>query len=435
MSATNGKALPPAVVLGLGQNGLATIRALARMGVPVIGIDNDLEQPGAHTRYARKSHCPGFSTEGPELADHLMRLGAELGQKAVLFPSGDINLTVVSENRERLAAHFHIVLPSREVLRRILDKKVFYRFAQENDLPIADTWFVDGPADIRQLAGTVRYPSLIKPYQPNAAWRRAFDTRLFIANSAEQLVQLYDRLAAVHTDLLLQEYIPGGDGDLCWGVTYLTRDGEPVALWTGRKLRQYPRGFGTATLAESRWLPDVADETLRALRALGHTGYGVVEFKRDARDGVLRITEVTGGRTWFPHGLVTSSGLNLPYIWYCDALGRPLPRPARVNAFDEGLRWIHEERDLKTVVLYFRGRDGFGLRQWIGSYRGRRTYAYAAWDDLGPALEAVRRVLEAGVNRVRRRISGRPRTGMRPTSSWDLATQRANRSPERPSDE
>ena len=134
MSATNGKALPPAVVLGLGQNGLATIRALARMGVPVIGIDNDLEQPGAHTRYARKSHCPGFSTEGPELADHLMRLGAELGQKAVLFPSGDINLTVVSENRERLAAHFHIVLPSREVLRRILDKKVFYRFAQENDL-------------------------------------------------------------------------------------------------------------------------------------------------------------------------------------------------------------------------------------------------------------------------------------------------------------
>jgi len=308
MSATNGKALPPAVVLGLGQNGLATIRALARMGVPVIGIDNDLEQPGAHTRYARKSHCPGFSTEGPELADHLMRLGADLGQKAVLFPSGDINLTVVSENRERLAAHFHIVLPSREVLRRILDKKVFYRFAQENDLPIADTWFVNDAADIRRLAGTVRYPSLIKPYQPNAAWRRAFDTRLFIANSAEQLVRLYDRLAAVHTDLLLQEYIPGGDGDLCWGVTYLTRDGEPVALWTGRKLRQYPRGFGTATLAESRWLPDVADETLRALRALGHTGYGVVEFKRDARDGVLRITEVTGGRTWFPHGLVTRSG-------------------------------------------------------------------------------------------------------------------------------
>src|SRR2546427_12182329 len=120
MSATNGKALPPAVVLGLGQNGLATIRALARMGVPVIGIDNDLEQPGAHTRYARKSHCPGFSTEGPELADHLMRLGADLGQKAVLFPSGDIYLTFVSVNLERLAADIHIGRHTSEGLARFL---------------------------------------------------------------------------------------------------------------------------------------------------------------------------------------------------------------------------------------------------------------------------------------------------------------------------
>src|SRR5882724_6948572 len=108
MSATNGKALPPAVVLGLGQNGLATIRALARMGVPVIGIDNDLEQPGAHTRYARKSHCPGFSTEGPELADHLMRLGAGRGRRAALSRGGDITRPVVPETRGRLAAHFHI---------------------------------------------------------------------------------------------------------------------------------------------------------------------------------------------------------------------------------------------------------------------------------------------------------------------------------------
>ena len=83
-----------------------------------------------------------------------------------------------------------------------------------------------------------------------AAWRKAFDTRLFIANSPAELVSLYARLAAVHPDLLVQEYIPGGDGDLCWGVTFLSRDGEPAALWTGRKLRQYPRGFGTATLIE-----------------------------------------------------------------------------------------------------------------------------------------------------------------------------------------
>ncbi len=414
----------PAIVLGLGQNGLATVRALARRGVPVIGIDGDLRQPGARTRYARKIHCRDFSSEGPALVECLVSLAGELGRKGVLFPSGDINLTVVSEHRERLAEHFHLSLPSREVLQHILDKKAFYRFAQQHGLPIADTWFVEDAAHVRRLADAIRYPSLIKPYQPNAAWRRAFDTRLFIANTAAELVRLYDKLYAVHQDLLVQEYIPGGDGDLCWGVTYLARDGEPAALWTGRKLRQYPRGFGTATLAESRWQPEVAAETLRALRALGHNGYGVVEFKRDARDGVLRITEVTGGRTWFPHGLVTRSGINLPYIWYCDVLGLPVPRAVPANgrsSFEEGIRWIHEERDLKTVVLYFLGRDGFGVRQWLASYRGRRTYAYAAWDDPGPSFEAARRVLRAGVARVRRRVTGRRRGGSRPTSYLDLA--------------
>jgi D-aspartate ligase len=423
MSIANGTSATPAVVLGLGQNGLATVRALARLGIPVIGVDNDLEQPGARTRYAHKVHCPGFGSEGPALVDCLIALAGQLGRKAVLFPSGDINLTVVSEHRERLAEHFLLRLPPREVLRRILDKKAFYRFAQERGLPIAETWFVENPEHVRRLAAGVRFPALIKPYQPNAAWRRAFDTRLFIANSAEQLVELYDRLYAVHQDLLVQEYIPGGDGDLCWGVTYLKRDGEPAAVWTGRKLRQYPRGFGTATLAESRWQPEVAAETLRALRALGHTGYGVVEFKRDTRDDTLRITEVTGGRTWFPHGLVTRSGINLPYLWYCDLLRLPLPRAQVANPFEEGLRWIHEERDLKTVWLYFLGRDGFSVRDWLRSYRGRRTYAYAAWDDPGPILAAGGRVLRAGMARVRRRLSGRPRKGTRPTSYLDLAPE------------
>jgi len=364
------------------------------------------------------------------LVECLERIGDELGTKAVLFPSGDINLSVVSEHRERLAQRFHISLPSREVLHTILDKKAFYRFAMEHDLPIARTWFVDDVDAVRRLRGLVRFPALIKPYQPTSAWRKAFDTRLFIANSDDDLIALYDRLFAVHQDLLLQEYIPGSDGDLCWGVTYLARDGSPAAVWTGLKLRQYPRGFGTATLAESRWQPEVAETTLHTLRTLGHRGYGVVEFKRDSRDRSLRITEVTGGRTWFPHGIVTRAGINLPHIWYCDVLGQPQPA-ARLDAqgFEQGLRWIHEERDLKTVWLYFLGRDGFGVRDWLRSYRGRRTYAYAAWDDPGPILMSIRRVLRTGMRRFtrnRKTPTGSTSKGERPTNWFDLAAEARN---------
>lgn len=393
---------PVAVVLGLGQNGMATCRALGRSGIPVVGIDTDLEQPSARTRYATKVQCKDFLSGGPGLVDCLLEIGRALDQKGVLLPSGDLNLAVVSEHRELLEDHFHIALPPKNVVRMFLNKKVFYQFAMEHDFPIAPTFFPSGHADVERIAGQVSYPCLIKPFQPDAAWRRTFDTRLFVADSAAALLSLYDHLVQVHQDLIIQEYMPGPDSELWWGVTYLGDAGKPLAVWTGRKLRQYPRRFGTATLAESRWDPWVAREATTILQAMGHRGYGVVEFKRDRRDGRFKITEVTGGRTWFPHSLVTRSGINLPLIWYRDVLGLEVEVP---SSYEEGIKWIHEERDLKTVLLYFLPEGELTLRSWLGSYRGKRVYAYAAWDDPGPLLASLGRVARAARRRLRRRLS------------------------------
>jgi predicted ATP-grasp superfamily ATP-dependent carboligase len=393
---------PPAVVLGLGQNGLATTRALGRLGVPVVGIDTDLAQPSARTRYCQKIRCDDFLSGGPGLLDTLIDLGRRLGTKGVLFPSGDLNVSVVSENRERLEPYYHCPLPTKEVLRLFLNKKAFYRFAMAHGFAIPRTYFSEDIRDIRTVAQEIAYPCLIKPFQPNAVWRKTFDTRLFLADSPERLTALYDCIYPVHQDLVIQEYMPGPDSELYWGVTYLDEKGEPLAVWTGRKLRMYPRGFGTATLAESRREPWVARQAVEILQAMGHRGYGVVEFKRDRRDGRFKITEATGGRTWFPHGLVTRSGINLPYIMYRHVLGQPVERQ---TTFEEGIKWIHEERDLKTVSLYFLPEKKLTYWSWLRSYGGKRTYAYAAWDDPGVILSAVGRIAQAGVRRLQRRFS------------------------------
>ena len=394
--------MPTAVVLGLGQNGMATCRALGRIGIPVIGIDTDLEQPSALTRYGQKVYCKDFLSGGPGLVDALEDIGRQLPLKGVLFPSGDLNLDVVSEHRDRLGQYFHISLPARDVVRMFLNKKMFYQFAMDRGFPLPQTVFPTGLAHMREAAARLAYPCLIKPFQPNDTWRKTFDTRLFVADSAEALIALYELLSGVHQDLIVQEYMPGADSELWWGVSYLDASGKPLAVWTGRKLRQYPRRFGTATLAESRWDPDLAREATGILQAMGHRGYGVVEFKRDRRDGRLKITEVTGGRTWFPHSLVTRSGINLPLVWYRDALGQPADVPA---AYEDGIKWIHEERDIKTVSLYFLPERELNLWSWLMSYRGKRVYAYGAWDDPKPLLSAMRRVAKAGWRRVKRRLS------------------------------
>jgi predicted ATP-grasp superfamily ATP-dependent carboligase len=394
----------PAVVLGLGQNGLAAVRALGRTGVPVIGIDSDLEQPGAQTRYCTKLYCAEFAKGGDRLLECLLELGRELerrGHKGVVIPTGDLNIELVSERREELAPYYHLSLPSKEVLRLFLDKKSFYKLAMERGFPLPRTWFTEGDHDIDAISADIAYPCLIKPFQPNASWRQTFDTRLFLADSRDMLRRLYDLIYPVHQDLIIQEYMPGDDGQVCWGVTYLDAQQRPLAKWAGRKLRQYPRGFGTATLAESLDDPELAEMAVDILTRVGHRGYGVVEFKRDRRDGKRKITEATGGRTWFPHSIVTRSGINLPYIWYRDVLGLPVQPQTE---YEPGIKWIHEERDLKTVALYFLPEKRLTLWSWLRSYGGRRTYAYAAWDDPRPFLSSLGRIVKAGQTRAKRML-------------------------------
>src|SRR5438094_5567001 len=130
-----------AVVLGLGQNGMATCRALGRIGIPVVAIDTDLEQPSAQTRYGRKVHCKDFLSGGPGLVATLVEIGRGLSEKGVLLPSGDLNLDVVSEHREQLADYFHIALPAKDVVRMFLNKKMFYQFAMERGFPLPQTFF------------------------------------------------------------------------------------------------------------------------------------------------------------------------------------------------------------------------------------------------------------------------------------------------------
>jgi predicted ATP-grasp superfamily ATP-dependent carboligase len=394
----------PAIVLGLGQNGLATVRALARQGIPVIGVDANLKQPTAHTRLCRKVVCADFRGEG--LLQCLLDLGRTLPAKGVLFPSGDISLSLVSERREVLRQYFEFILPDREVMRLVLNKKSFYQFARQHGFLIPNTYFPRDEHEVAELSHELRYPCILKPFQPDAAWRRAFpDAKVFEVFSAPELLQHYHTLSRLHPEFLLQEVIPGPDSALAFSLTVF--DGQrALGMFTGRKLRQFPPFYGTSCLAESRWDPWVADETLRLLKALGYQGYGSVEFKWDPRDECFRIIELTP-RTWFPHGLSTASGVNLPYLLYCYILGLPI---AEAQGFVEGLKWIHEERDILSALRMWR-QGRLGLSDWLLSYRGRRTYALAAWDDPGPLVAALFRLCKRPLAVLRprgQRTSGTP---------------------------
>lgn len=381
-------ALPVAVVLGLGQNGLATVRSLGRQGVPVIGIDRNLKQYTARTRYCRRLLCADFKS-GEGLVDLLVNLGKRLPQRGVLFPSGDFSLELLSEKRQRLEPYYHFSFPEKKIVRLTLDKQLFYRFAELKGFAIPQTFFAQSDEEWRGIADQVRFPCIVKPFQPNLGWRQLFpDQKLFTAKSREDLLKVQNQLMPLHKDLIIQERIPGGDDRLFFSLAYLDKASRPMGIFTGRKLRQYPPDYGTSSMAESLWNPWIASKSIEILQAMEFTGYGSVEFRLDIRDQAYKVIEVTA-RTWFPHGISTACGQNLTYLAYCHLVGLPLPELSESRC---SVKWIHEERDLRSSLDYLlAGR--MTIREWLSSYRGKKTLAISARDDPAPALHLLAHML------------------------------------------
>lgn len=133
--------------------------------------------------------------------------------------------------------------------------------------------------------------------------------------------------------MLVTELIPGGDDQLVGYNGYLDEHGHPLVHWTDHKLRQSPVHFGVGSYVDSTWEREVLELGLRLLHRVGYRGFAHVEFKRDARDGRLKLIECNP-RFSLAVGLSRASGLDVPLFTYRRLVGEPAPslgpyRPAR----------------------------------------------------------------------------------------------------------
>lgn len=396
-----------AVVIGLGVNGLGTLRALAAAGISSYAISSGSGDPAERCRYGEKIVCPAMNTDPDALIDCLLRLRERLDRPAVLFPSGDLSLQFVSDAREQLGDAYLLPFPDKRLVDLILDKTCFYRFANDVGIDIPTTLFPTDADDLAAQASRLRYPCVIKPSVADIAWRQK-GWKIMLARNREELLRAYAVAAAVQSSLVVQEVIEGPDSALHFSLTFAGADCECIAMFTGRKLRQHIPRYGISSLAESRWYPVIDEMTRDILRRIGYRGYASIEFKQDARNGRYYVMEVTG-RTWYPHALSELCGLNLPWLAWASLTGEPLPPLPRQR---EGVKWVDEVNDLRSAYYYFRSGE-LGVREWLRSYEGELHLAHYRRGDSAPFRALIRSTVVNSIKdllyplyRVSKRLSG-----------------------------
>ena len=378
------KAVPPAVILGGDStNGLAFVRSLGRRGVPVLSIASQAG-PELRTRYGTSVIQPCEDGAAAALLELMLGLGSKLPVRGAIIACADAYVSFLSRNREALADYYDFNLPDAQTIDDLSNKAAQYQLAEARGFAIPRTLEVGN--DLGRIAGSITYPCVLKPVNPDAwkAYQRTAGARdlvkLLTVESRTELLARGRLIADSKQKWLVQELIEGGDDQLYALYAHFDRDSKPLATFVRRKLRQWPK-YGDGCYSEGVRDDEVLEVAVGLLQSLGYRGLTNTEFKRDPRDGKLKLIEVNV-RCAAQTSLALASGVDLPYVAYRDIIGEPI---AQDSAYRPGVRWLNLTGDCRAF-LELRTRGEIGLLAWLKSLIVVRSHAYFAGDDLMPVL-------------------------------------------------
>lgn len=375
--------MPPVLLLDGGIIPLSVARSLGRQGIPVYAFNI----PQNHARYSRYSKRISFTGDNQQVwMKWLTGEALPRYRGAVIFPCSDAVVEMVARHRAQLETDYLLPEANDDILLSMLDKAETYPLAEKIGIPIPETWIVNTRDDIEVILHSVPYPCALKPRYSHEFRGRQFLKKFFIVNNHDELLHEYDYLHQCgirdqfRSDLIVTEIIPGEEaGQFQSYYSYLDENGTPLIHLTKRKLRQYPNDSGMGTYHITDWNPEVAELGLRFFQGIGYYGMGAVEFKRDPRDGVLKLMECNARLTTATE-VLRQSGFDIALFIYNRLTGRPLPP---MGEYRRGVRLIRPVRD----YLSFRNAHRRGLltwRQYLRSVLHRQHFETFAWYDPFP---------------------------------------------------
>jgi D-aspartate ligase len=373
------EAVPGAVVLGGDYQGLGIVRSLGRRGIPVCVVDDE-RSISRFSRYATVGVRVSDLRNADTVVQTLLQLGNRLNLKGyVLFPTRDELVCAISRHRCTLSKFFRVPTPGWDTVQWAWDKRNTYRLAKELAIPIPETWFPVSLEDLDQI--TTPFPLALKPAIKEHFFY-ATKVKAWRANNKAELQEQFSRACALAgpREILIQELIPG-DGCHQFGYCAYFKDGEAVGSMVTRRRRQHPYEFGRAsTFVETVDMPELETLSVKFLRKINYYGLVEMEYKRDPRNGQLKLLDVNA-RTWGYHTLGALAGVDFPYLLYSDQIGKEVS-PCRGKS---GITWIRLLTDFPTGIAdVSSGRLKF--KEYFQSLRNFHTEAVFSREDPIPGL-------------------------------------------------
>lgn len=369
------------IVLGLSPTGLYAAREAGRAGYSVLGVGAP-GAPGLWSRFLTRRITA--ATPAGRVEAILQQTVANCGTRPVLIVTSDQDLEAVMARADDLRGRVHLQTSYIDGLAaKILDKDSFYQLCASHGMAYPFLWTSD-IISLAEYRDRITYPVMIKPARIHDVKHLMAGQKGWIVRKASDFEAVLPSIPAEAGTLLMQEIVRGPESEITLWCGYIDRDGQVRQRFTARKLRQYPAGFGSASLVQSETCKETAENAERLLLALGYRGIAAAEFKRDAETGTLKIIEINPRPSlWF--SITTKAGVPLIETAIAEARGAA---PPKLNNQKDGVLWRYFSKDFASRLFYARNRDFVLSPPDLSLMTPVTGYAVATgtWDDPAPML-------------------------------------------------
>ena len=305
------------------KSALVCVRSLGRAGILVsVGAERKTA-PALHSRYATARFVyPSPYTDREGFVRHVKAEAVRLGGKPVVYALSDATYLALYENRDDLERYMTLVYPEPKSVEIAFDKAATYSLARVSHVPTIPTHVFETRAEVERLSRTFSYPAVVKARHSvtQNAGVGIFGSASFVHTPTELVAKWESLREQLGEAPLIQEFVRGEE----YGVEMLVREGEPYAVIIHHRIRSLsPTGGASVvkeTVREGAVRQMLEAYALVLVRALSWSGPFMAEFKIDSDSREPKLMEING-RFWGSLPLGVAAGVDVPFLYYKDALG------------------------------------------------------------------------------------------------------------------
>ena len=364
---------PVPVVMGSYVNAYNIVRELSAHLVPNITLLDDQKKFARFSKLSKRTHSFDGSRES------LLSAIADIRSRhdyLVFYPTSDEHLSQLLDIYEDIASFSYLPF-EKSTLSSLLNKEKQYDICREIGVPCPSYEVIKSDKDLQKLS-SMRFPLIVKPTRSGGSFRNR------IYHSYDDVVKqssfLCDFLAR-GLQLLVSEIIPGDGSNVYAYTACISKQGDIVNDWVGKKITQHPDDYGVFSSAIACDATVVKEYGRRLVKHMGVYGIVEPEFKFDSRDKSYYLMEVNL-RSMMWHRVGALSGVDLHYTQWQLAIGESVTK--NVQSFNHPQILIYMKHEISNILCrrgYFKTLNDSKL-----IYSGRFSFAVFNFEDPIPAI-------------------------------------------------